>query len=203
MATVTIRIGPADQGRAMSLEEFRAAEEEEGYRYELAEGFLEVTDVPGPVHRRVVSNLYRLIARYDQERPGTIECFGGASEFRLGIPLGGKGSGRNPDLGVVLEGTLPDEDGRTQPALVAEVVSKNSRVRDYQEKPIEYLASGIQEYWIVDPWLRQVTVLVRAQGVWTEQVLRDEQGFSSGFVKGLNCRVADLWVGVIPDDQDS
>jgi hypothetical protein len=38
MAAVTIRIGPADHGRALSSEEFRAAEEEEGCCYELAEG---------------------------------------------------------------------------------------------------------------------------------------------------------------------
>ena len=51
MATVNaIRIGPADHGRRMSLEEFREAEEEEGYRYELARGVLEVTLVPNDPH---------------------------------------------------------------------------------------------------------------------------------------------------------
>ena len=68
MSTVQLQIGPADHGRQMSLEEFREAEEEEGYRYELAEGVLEVTEIPGPEHRRVVSNLYRAIA---QLRSGT------------------------------------------------------------------------------------------------------------------------------------
>ena len=46
MSTLATRIGPADHGRAMTLEEFRDAEEEEGYRYELARGVLEVTEVP-------------------------------------------------------------------------------------------------------------------------------------------------------------
>ncbi len=45
-ATSTIRIGPADHGRTMSLDEFIEAELEEGYRYELARGVLEVTHVP-------------------------------------------------------------------------------------------------------------------------------------------------------------
>ena len=36
-ATSTIRIGPADHGRTMSLDEFIEAELEEGYRYELRE----------------------------------------------------------------------------------------------------------------------------------------------------------------------
>ena len=38
MATIATRIGPADHGRAMSLEEFLEAEEEPGYRCELARG---------------------------------------------------------------------------------------------------------------------------------------------------------------------
>ena len=38
MATVRLRIGPADNGLRMSLEEFREAEEEPGYRYELGPG---------------------------------------------------------------------------------------------------------------------------------------------------------------------
>ncbi len=38
MATVAtpIRIGPADHGREMTLQEFLEAEEDDGYRYELA-----------------------------------------------------------------------------------------------------------------------------------------------------------------------
>ena len=47
MATVTtpLRIGPADRGRTMTLEEFLDADVEEGYRYELARGVLEVNQV--------------------------------------------------------------------------------------------------------------------------------------------------------------
>ena len=39
MATTQIRIGPADHGRRMTLEEFREAEEEPGYCYELRGGY--------------------------------------------------------------------------------------------------------------------------------------------------------------------
>ena len=58
MATVNaIRIGPADHGRRMTLEEFLEAEEEEGYRYELARGVLEVTEVPNDPHGLIVWKL--------------------------------------------------------------------------------------------------------------------------------------------------
>jgi Putative restriction endonuclease len=127
MSMIQLRIGPADHGRALTLAEFRDAEEEEGYRFELGRGVLEVTEVPSSRHRRVVSNLYRAIGRFDQEHPGLVECFGGGSEFRLWIAT--LTSGRNPDLGVVLEGTPLDTKGRTQPSLVAEVVSRRSNTR--------------------------------------------------------------------------
>ena len=71
VATATpLRIGPADQGRTMTLEEFREAEETDGYRYELAQGVLEVTEVPNDPHGVVVCNLYRAVSRYDATASG-------------------------------------------------------------------------------------------------------------------------------------
>ena len=61
MATVTtpLRIGPADHGRMMSLDEFEEADFEEGYRYELARGVLEVSEIPGELHAVIVWLLLR------------------------------------------------------------------------------------------------------------------------------------------------
>ncbi len=51
MATASsLKIGPADHGRKMTLEEFLDAEETEGYLYELARGVLEVTEIPNDPH---------------------------------------------------------------------------------------------------------------------------------------------------------
>ena len=200
MSMVQLRIGPADHGRRLSLDEFREADEAEGYRYELAAGVLEVTEVPGTVHRRVVGNLYRAIARYDQDHPGIVETFGGGAEFRLWIT--GRASGRNPDLGVVLEGTPPDARGRTQPALVAEVVSKSSALRDCETKRLEYLLFGIREYWIVDPLSRRVTVLIRAEEAWTEHVAQGDRPLPSQVLPGLACRALDLWAGISSHEAD-
>ena len=41
----------------MTLEEFREADVEEGYRYELARGVLEVTEVPNDPHGEIVWKL--------------------------------------------------------------------------------------------------------------------------------------------------
>jgi len=99
MATVRTRIGPADHGRKMTLEEFLEAEEEEGYRYELARGVLEVTEVPDDPHGQVVSNLQGAFHGYKSAHPGVIRRIGGGGEFRLWVPE--MASGRNPDAAVV------------------------------------------------------------------------------------------------------
>ena len=196
MATVTtpLRIGPADRGRAMTLEEFLDADVKEGYRYELARGVLEVNQVANDPHGDVVCNLYRGVARYDERHPGMIHSFGGGSEFQFIIP--GLASGRNPDLGVVLRGAPRDWRGRRLPALAAEVVSRGSITRDYQAKREEYLAYGLLEYWIVDPMERKVTVLTRRGDIWSEAVFRGDQVIASLVLPGFATTVAELWVGV-------
>jgi Uma2 family endonuclease len=203
MATVNaIRIGPADHGRRMSLEEFREAEEEEGYRYELARGVLEVTLVPNDPHGVTVWRLICAIRDYDRARPGIIYRAGGASEFRLWLPA--MISGRNPDVAVVLQKTPKDPRGWRPPILVMEVVSKGSEAheRDYVTKREEYLAFGIREYWIVDPIARCVTVLVRDGDAWVEHRFRDEQQARSTILPGLAISVSELWVEAEGEDDE-
>jgi Uma2 family endonuclease len=111
-------------------------------------------------------------------------------------------SGRNPDLGVVLRGTPKDWRGRRQPSLAAEVVSRGSIERDYVTKREEYLAFGLDEYWIVDPLERKVTVLTRQGDIWAEAVFRGEQTIVSLVLPGFATTVAELWVDVEDDKDD-
>ncbi len=202
MATVVtpLRIGLADHGRAMTLEEFLEAEETEGYRYELARGVLEVSEVPDDPHGDVVCNLYRAVARYDAQHPGVIRRFGGGNEFRFWLP--GMISGRNPDLGVVLHGAPKDWRGRRIPSLASEVVSRRSVRRDYVTKREEYLAYGLDEYWIVNPLKRQVAVLSRRGDTWHEALFRDDQVIVSLVLPGFATTVAGLWIDVGEDNAD-
>jgi Uma2 family endonuclease len=199
-ATTPLRIGPADQGRTMTLQQFLDADVVEGYRYELARGVLEVNQVANDPHRQVVSNLYDAVGHYHRTHPGRILAFGGGNEFQLIIP--GLVSGRNPDLGVVLRGTPKDGRGRRQPALAGEVVSRGSVVRDHVAKREEYLAFRLDEYWIVDPLERKVTVLTRRGDTWSEAVFRDDQVIVSAVLPGFTTTVAGLWVDVEEGDDD-
>ena len=201
MATTRIQIGPHDAGRKMTLEEFLEADEEPGYRYELARGVLEVTVVPNDPHWQVVYNLQLQFFGYHREHPEFIQRAGGGGECQVLVPE--MISGRNPDLAVVLKGTPKDNRRRQPPSLVAEVVSERSEERDYQTKRDEYLVFGIREYWIIDPDQRRVTVLVRQNtGVnasWAERVFQGDDVIESTLLPGFEGTVSALWVDVEPE----
>jgi Uma2 family endonuclease len=192
MATVTTRISLADHGRPMTIEEFLEAEEEPGHRYELARGVLEVTNLPNVTHGQVVSNLIRIVVRYDGARPGYILRSGIGNEFPLLLP--GKQSGRKPDLTVALRKWPRNFRGRRDPVLVAEVVSKSSFERDHRAKREEYLAFGILEYWIIDYLERKMTLLARKGDAWVERTCLEGQPIPSVILPGITSTVADLWI---------
>ncbi len=132
-----------------------------------------MTEVPNDPHGELVWKLLGDLAQYDRSHPDIIQRAGGGGEFRLWLP--GMASGRNPDIAVVLRGASKDPRGRRRPALVMEVVSEGSETRDYETKREEYLAFGLDEYWIVDRYTRRITVLVRDGDVWIEHVFHDGQ----------------------------
>jgi len=74
-----------------------------------------------------------------------------------------------PDVAFVttarLRATPPPKKGekgflRAVPSLVVEVLSYSTRKQDRTEKAGIYAKSGVDEYWIVDPDLRTVTVRI-------------------------------------------
>lgn len=205
MATVTtpLRIGPADQGRTMTLDEFEEADFEEGYRYELARGILEVSEIPGELHAVVVWLLLSAIRDYQRDHPGVIYRAGGGSEYRFRFPV--MQSGRHPDVAVTLRNTPRDWRGFRRASMPFEVVSKGAeaRDRDHVTKRAEYPAYGLLEYWIVDPWEKMVTVLNRDGDTWREQVYRDDEPAPSLVLPGRALRVSDLWRAIEEDETRS
>lgn len=194
MATATaLRIGPADHGRAMTCDEFRAAEVKEGYRCELAGGIVEVTEIPDGLHRRIVSSLRTGLIDHGRANPDQIRRAGGAGEFRLWLP--GMVSSRCPDVAVVLRWMPRAPEGKRPPSLVMEVVSEGleAHERDYVAKRREYLAFGLLEFWIIDPIGRRVTVLVRDGDVWEERVFVGDQAAEGLVLPGFTVRPDDLW----------
>jgi Uma2 family endonuclease len=186
MTTTAIKIGPADHGRRMSLADFEHAEVEEGHLYELGRGVIVVSDVPNPPHLAQVNALRLQLTAYQLARKGKIYAILAGSECK--ILVDDLESERHPDLAVY---TTPPSGRDAEvwsvwvPALVIEVISSDSRDRDYNEKREEYLAFGVREYWIFDAERGEMLALQRSRGRWRQQVVQPPAKYTTKLFPGL------------------
>jgi Uma2 family endonuclease len=192
IAATKVRIGPADHGRRMSLDEFDDAEVEEGYQYELDRGVIIVSDVPSLKHFLIYEALRDLLVAYKLSHRGVIHSIGGGGECKLLIPP--FESERHPDIAVYLN-PPPETDTWSLwiPELVVEIVSPSSRQRDYETKPDEYLQFGVREYWIVDEPEQQLTVHRRHGGRWKTSVVKPPAVHQTHLLPGFELSIADVF----------
>jgi Uma2 family endonuclease len=192
MATVPARVkppvvvGPQDHGRRMSLKDFDHAEVVPGYLYELGRGIIIVSDVPGMRHLAQVHETRRQLYVYSAAHPDRIHTIAAGSDCKLLLPQ--VESERHPDITVYKK--PPPRSNRDLwvtwiPALVIEVVSRSSERRDYEDKREEYLLFGAAEYWILDADRREMLVLRRVRGDWTERVVRPPAVYRTRVLPGL------------------
>jgi Putative restriction endonuclease len=187
------KIGPQHQGRKMSLKAFEFAKVEDGHVYELARGFIVVSEVPRYYHAAQVEVIRDFLRDHKRAYPGSIHMVLGTMECKLLVPK--QESERHPDLAVYLSRPAGRKDRimwRTWiPELVIEVVSPGSVDRDYVDKREEYWTLGIKEYWIVDAAKEKALILRRGRSDWTEKELFRNDVCETKLLPGfkLPCRV--------------
>ena len=81
---------------------------------------------------------------------------------------------------------MPDVWSYWIPAIVVEVVAPEPERRDYQEKPPEYLAFGVSEYWIIDGLRKRMTANTRWRAQWKPRVLRPSQKYTTPLLPGFS-----------------
>ena len=176
-------LGPEHDGQRMSLDDFDTWPTQEGYLYELGRGVIQVSNVPLPSHGQQVQEIRDQLVLYKLQNPGVIAYMGGGGEAKLLV--GSLESERHQDW-LVYKTTPPEDTKKVWrywiPDIVIEVVSKSSAARDYDEKPQEYLEFGVREYWIIDGFKRQVTVLQRYGGVWKKKVVKSGAKYATALL---------------------
>ena|SRR5438067_254249 len=173
LARAKTKLGPQDHGRKMSLKAFEFAPVNDGYVYELARGYIVVSEVANYLHALLTAFIRERLGIFHGEHPEAYHLALGTMECKLLIPEWQ--SERHPDISVYLTAPTERKD-RTMwrawiPDLTIEVVSASSRDRDYTEKRDEYWSLGVKEYWIVDAALQRVLMLKRGRSQWTEKML--------------------------------
>jgi Uma2 family endonuclease len=193
-AKAGITVGPSDDGRPMSLDEFDQAYGLPGSDYELSRGVITVVDVPNFRHFAQVDTLREQLSAYRRANPGVIHSIGGEGGCK--VLIRGLGSERHPDWAIYLS---PPPSGGSDiwakwvPAILIEVVSPSSRQRDYVEKPDEYFLFGVQEYWIVDADRREMLVHARAAGGWAKQPVGEGDPYRTPLVPGFELDLAAIF----------
>ena len=186
MLATHLQLGPADNGRKMSLEEYLDADFADGYRYELCQGSLVVNEVANPPHFYQVQAIIEQLVVYKVAHPGVIQSLGGGGETRCDIEE--LESSRHADV-VVYKTSAPSNNRDCWaiwiPELVIEVISPDSRRRDYDEKPDEYLQFGVQEYWVLDADRGEMLVHRRVGGRWKKQVVKPPELHTTHLLPGL------------------
>jgi Uma2 family endonuclease len=185
MPKTATKIGPNDNGQPMRLKDFEHAQVQEGYVYELGRGLIVVSDVPKPHHLIQIDSILQQLTMYQVANPASIFCIAGGSDCK--ILASEFESERHPDL-AIYQTPPPEEDDPWSywiPEIVIEVVSLSSKVRDYKEKPEEYLAFGVREYWIFDASKTEMRVLRRSGGRWNQRIIRPPTIYRTGLLPGL------------------
>lgn len=128
-------------------------------RYELTDGRIVMTPPAGWGHGEIEARVIRLLLDF-VERNNLGRVFGSSTgyDFPLGDTL-------EPDASFISRDrwTKGPQVRRTQflkivPDLAIEILSRATAKRDRIEKKRIYEANGVEEYWLVDPDRRMVTV---------------------------------------------
>lgn len=144
MAIMSIGGAPPFQDRPLTADDLARLDLDEGYRYELVDGRLEVSPSPARPHTRVQA---RLVTHFSNSAPDGIEVEGEA-----GVTLNrARTHHRIPDVVAFSAEDAVYPYLNRPPLLAVEVLSLSSALRDLNIKRREYAEFGIPSYWIVNP----------------------------------------------------
>jgi Uma2 family endonuclease len=135
--------------------------------------------------------LRQQLSRYDHANPGVLWGYCGGSECKILVdPFQ---SERHPDLAVYKTSPPTNDDSVWSiwvPEIVIEVVAPNSVERDYHEKPEEYLAFGVREYWVIDPERKLMEAHLRSGGGWLVTTIKPPKKHKSIMLPGFRLDLA-------------
>ena len=181
----------------MSWEAFLAWALRQERRFEWVDGEIVEFMPDSTRHLLLVRFLFLLIHDHVEQRRLGLTLFSG-----LLMRLPGRPSGRVPDVTFIASERLVRLfetyfDGPVD--LAVEVVSPDSRRRDYQDKLAEYEAAGIREYWLIDPLQAMAWFYVlNVNGQFERSTFVSDGLYTSTVLPDLRLRVEWLWRDTLP-----
>jgi Uma2 family endonuclease len=185
--------------RRYTLEEFWALpEREDRAHYELIGGYLFMVPPPNPPHGDVASQMIFVLMRF----LGANNIEGKVHFPREPIYVRAEGSTYlEPDL-MYVSNELRQEMGtkRTSADIVFEFISRGTNIYDRTTKADTYLALGVRELWLVDPFNAIIEVRHASKIgeilVWKIFSYSHGQHARSRVLEGFEVSVTDFFAGL-------
>lgn len=163
---------------------------DEGAPYQLIDGELVMSPSPSRSHQTVVLRFALAMQRFVGNDLGDV--YVAPFDVRLS-----ETDVYQPDILFVAHDRLDivsEQEVNGAPDLVVEVLSPATGYYDLTKKKHVYEASGVQEYWIVDPIERTVEVLTTVEGTYeTVQSARETGRVASRLLDGFGVDVEQLF----------
>lgn len=145
---------------------------DDGERIELLEGEPVMMATPLRVHQEVLGELFAILRDYLKGKrckaylaPFAVRLFEreGNSPDQVTTVV-------EPDISVICDPAKLDRIGcKGAPDLVMEILSPSTRRQDKSRKMKLYQRAGVREYWIIDPEIKDVQVLLLKDGQYVFQ----------------------------------
>jgi Uma2 family endonuclease len=138
--------------------DYASWELEEGERYELIDGVPYMMSAPTVNHQSVQGEIFRQLANFLKGRrcqvfnaPFDVCLYGEGNKDKTVV---------QPDILVVCDKNKLKDGKRCNgaPTLIVEILSLSTARMDLFYKLNKYLQAGVQEYWIVNPETKEVSV---------------------------------------------
>lgn len=153
MSALRLKLGPADHGRPLSLDDYESADYALGHKYEIIDGRLYVSPLPNFPENRLERWLDRKVSRYAEHHPEVLNYV--TVKSRVYVHEREQATVPEPDL-AAFHNLDPDADFREvrwqdlAPVLVAEVLVDGDEFKDLERNPDLYLdVPSIKEYWVL------------------------------------------------------
>ncbi len=161
----------------------------EGERAELIDGQLIMHAAPSFKHQKLVSELHFALKSYIKAKNGSCEVM--PAPFAVNLNADDK-TYVEPDISVICDSSkISDKGCIGAPDFIAEIVSPDSRKRDYSTKNTLYSDAGVREYWIVDP-LKERTTIYRYEEDAAPTIIPFSDSITVGIYGDLSITIADL-----------
>lgn len=183
-------------GKKATYEEFLQLQLESEERYEYIDGEIYLLASPRTAHQIALSELFVIFHSFFQGKkcrpmiaPYDIELRRSTDNINI----------VQPDIMIIcdLEEKLNENDYyKGVPSLVVEVLSSSTKRMDMIKKLDLYMSCGVQEYWIVNPDNKEVTVhLFENNNLSNNTTFKNDEAVKSFIFDGLKAEIKRIFRG--------